>query len=340
MLYQQFFSSDDNGKLKISTITDKIDLSGSRYDPSTFIGRAKHSFGTINPTYLFFSNEYLDECRKTITNYKKGIVDTKMTADELWTRKAHYDSAFHPETGEKAFVLGRMSAQSPCNALIKGAMLTFYKNPYAVFLWHWTNQGHGALLNYCNRSGKAGSGDNQRLMTAFGCATTAGVTTALTLNALVARMSVPPLVNRFVPLLASSIAMSINIPIIRQQEIFEGIAVKDENDKILGKSSIAATSAIGTVCLSRILIAAPYMIASPVLMEYLSKTKLYRNNTWISAPFQCLLTGLILCVSAPVGCSIFPQKASINVTSLEPALQGKLATLSYTSPVVYYNKGL
>lgn len=150
------------------------------------------------------------------------------------------------------------------------------------------------------------------------------------------------MVARYVPFAAVAAANCINIPLMRQSEILNGIRVYSENGEELGSSQRAAYTSIVQVTASRITMAAPGMLLAPIIMEKLETYNWMKRIKPLHGPIQILLCGISLTLMVPVACSIFPQRSSLSIGSLEKELQESIMTRSDASNIqrVYFNKGL
>ncbi|XP_065182113.1 sideroflexin-2-like [Sycon ciliatum] len=317
----------------------RVDLSSPRWDQSTFSGRFRHFLAITDTRLLFKSDKELDKAIEVVSAHNRGEHVEGYTADQLWAAKHLVDSAIHPDTGEKMWWLGSMSFQVPGGMLITGAMLAWYKTFAAVFFWQWVNQSFNAVVNYTNRNAKSTITD-QQVALAYTSATAGATSVALVFRNLTKRA--PPLLQRYAPFAAVAAANCINIPLMRQRELLDGILVTDEHGEELGYSRKAAKKAVAQVCFSRITMAAPGMLFVPIVMELLEKKSFYQRARYLNAPIQTLLVGMSLCVMVPFGCSLFPQKSTMDVKKLEPRLQKSIAARPDGSSIrrVFYNKGL
>ncbi|CEG48352.1 sideroflexin-1-like protein [Plasmopara halstedii] len=296
-----------------------VNLDEPRWDQSTYSGRAKHFFATTNPLNVLASDADLDAAKRLVEEYKAGL-HPNLSEEEIWSAKQLVDSAFHPDTGEKNFLAGRMAFQVPGNMIISGCMMTFYRSTPAVIFWQFMNQTFNSIVNYTNRNASTGVSQEQ-LLQAYAAATTASVATALGLNKWVAKR--PKLSNgivgRLVPFVAVAAANCVNIPLMRQVELLNGIEVETDDGVKIGKSKRAAAEAVAQVVPSRILMATPGMFIPPLVMS------------------------VCLSFSTPLCCALFPQRSSMAVSALEPELQESVRQRSFKKdPVthVFYNKGL
>lgn len=112
---------------------ERLNIDAPLWDQSTFIGRFKHFLWVTDPRTCVESEEALDNAKKLVEQYRKGSEPPGTTIEQVIYAKKLYESAFHPDSGEKQNVFGRMSFQVPGGMAITGAMLQWYRYVFVVF---------------------------------------------------------------------------------------------------------------------------------------------------------------------------------------------------------------
>ncbi|XP_044740415.1 sideroflexin-2-like isoform X2 [Chrysoperla carnea] len=324
--------------------TDRIDIDKPLWDLSTFSGRVRHFAWVTDPRTCIESDKELNEAKVLVDLYRKGQEPKGVTREQIIYAKKLYESAFHPDTGEKQNIAGRMSFQVPGGMAITGAMLQFYRTVPQVVFWQWVNQSFNALVNYTNRNANSPLTTTQ-LGVAYVSATASAMVTAFGFNKMLA--NAPPILQRYVPFAAVAAANCVNIPLMRQTEILYGVDLNDENGNlVVAKSKYAAAKGISQVVLSRIIMCAPGMLVLPVIMERLEKFPWMHKIKILHMPIQVLGVGCFLTFMVPIACAIFPQTCSISTATLERFEPEEYAKLKKQydgkelPQFLYFNKGL
>lgn len=322
---------------------ERIDVDKPLWDQSTFVGRFKHFAWMTDFRTCITGEKDLDDAKELVEKYRVHKEPPGTTQEQIIYAKKLYESAFHPDSGDKQNVFGRMSFQVPGGMIITGAMLQFYKTVPAVVFWQWVNQSFNALVNYTNRNANSPTTVTQ-LGVAYVSATTSALVTALGCKSFWQKRA-SPLIQRYVPFAAVAAANCVNIPLMRQNELINGIDVQDKDGNIIGKSRLAAAKGITEVVFSRITMAAPGMIILPIIMERMEKKPWFARLSILHAPFQVMMVGCFLTVMVPAACSIFPQQAGISLATIR-RFEKELYEEMYAEhkgnlpETVYFNKGL
>ncbi|XP_047036141.1 sideroflexin-1-like [Helicoverpa zea] len=316
----------------------EINLNEPRWDQSTFGGRAKHFITLTNPLNCLATDSQLDNAKSILDEYKKTKkLPAGVDEDKLWAAKYLYDSAFHPDTGEKMVRIGRMSAQVPMNTIVTGCMITFYKTTAATVFWQWTNQTFNAIVNYTNRSGDAVITPKQ-LLASYVAACGGALSTALYLKSKVKYMN--PMYARLVPFAAVCSANFINIPMMRSNELLHGTPVFAPEGQRVGDSKKAARKGIFLVCISRVAMALPGFTFVPFITNIAENRNLFCRYPMADLPFQMALVCLCFTFATPLCCALFDQKATMHINDIEKNLKEEALKISPKTDTVYFNKGL
>lgn len=324
-------------------MSERLNIDAPLWDLNTFVGRFKHFLWVTDPRTCIVSEKTLDDAKILVEQYRKGLEPPGTSTEQVIYAKKLYESAFHPDSGEKQNVFGRMSFQVPGGMAITGAMLQFYRTSTAIVFWQWVNQSFNALVNYTNRNAKSPISTNQ-LVIAYVSATSSAMLTAVGYKAFLAKRA-SPFFQRYVPFAAVAAANCVNIPLMRQTEILNGVDCTDEDGNIIGQSRLAAVKGISQVVISRIIMCAPGMLVLPVIMEKIEPYPWMQRIKFLHAPIQVMGVGCFLSFMVPVACSLFPQRCSLSTSimaKLEPEEYEKMKNNcnGKVPAKVYFNKGL
>lgn len=138
-----------------------FDIDAPRWDQSTFMGRLKHFFNITDWRTVLLPDSRLDEAKVLVEScrwrnrliwwgylyaflpvsyflslplsLRAGSIPPGTTEEQLHYAKKLYDSAFHPDTGDRMNLTGRMSFQVPGGMAITGFMLQFYRSAFKMF---------------------------------------------------------------------------------------------------------------------------------------------------------------------------------------------------------------
>ena len=307
-----------NGKkLAMSPINEDgimpFSLTEPKYDQSTFEGRLKGILLKIDPRNVLISDAELESAQKLLERYKNNTLKEGEVDDAtLWKARETIEAVIHKPTGEKMFVLGRMSAFVLCNIpMLIGMMIHGPTSTAAGMFWQWLNQSYNVVNNYTNRAGR--EVDNASLLKTYGIGVTVACTIVFVSNQLIARVPALKSLGLLIPYLAVASAGGLNVALTRMDEIQNGITVRDASGKDVGISKSAGALAVyKTVTTRSLFLPVAPMLLPPVLMKVLNMRP---GNPALA--IEIIVIALCMGLALPCALALLPEEMELDVNDLE-----------------------
>ena len=303
-------------------------LETSRFDMASYVGRALHFIDVLGDlSMLTISAEQIAASRKLL-DAQHGASDS-----ELWRAKKIQAACVHPETGEVIAAPFRFSAFAPANLIICGGLLWASSTSLkASAFWQWINQSYNVGVNHANRS--SDSPPPERLAAAYCGATGSSVAIALALQHLGSKLQGRArLVQLTVPMIGVSVGAVVNLVMTRSEELKRGIPVADTQGNDLGRSQLAARTALAQCSATRVAWTVALLTLAPIASGAALRL-LPALPRAVAAAVDATANFGVIWLSVPLCIAIFPQHTSLPTIAVEE----RFARGGHER--VFFNKGL
>lgn len=305
------------------------------------------------PSLLYNSSSIL-EAKSIIQSSTNGY---HIESSKLELAKYITSNALHPDTGEIIPLPFRMAAHVPVNAVLLCGMLSS-KSVLGTGCWQFLNQAFNAAQFYHNRNATTSAlNDDTIIFASFLGAITGSVGVGVVLrNAALRAESIASktignnrpsairsatIFGNCVPFLAAAAAKPLQISLMRQRELQEGVEVFDKENISRGNSRIAGQVAVTSTILTRTIYLAP-MLWIPFIQSYLEKRiTLLQTSRTAAILFYTMHCAFNSAFVTPLCIALFDQRASLPVEWLESTFQNlKTSGGDKNIERLYFNKGL
>jgi tricarboxylate carrier len=325
----------------------KFSLSKPRYDQSTFAGRARHFYSLTDPRTLTSSRAEITQATSLLDQFARNNVPKGTTDAQLWRARALKEACVHPDTAEVITPVVRFAAFVPVNLVLAPYLLapSTIASAWRSSAGHWLNQSYNAGVNYANRNATS-TVPESTLLKAYIGAIASSISIAWGASALMKRagsMGRPSLVTAVratLPYLASVVAGCLNVGLIRQTELTEGVELTDHEGTAHGKSPVAGQAAIAKCCAARAAWNLPALMIPPLIMSRLALLPALRRSPRALLVTELGVIGGCLFGGVPLGLALFPQQDQISAERLGPDFQGRRDSQGQPIQTFFFNKGL
>jgi len=304
-------------------------------DPeATYLLRCWRIYSMIKPDTVLASPASIALAKAVKYEGAKDASMSTARADELCSSYVHSQSLQTiPHPLAVSWIL-------PMNIVLGGGMVqaSLTGSLPLIALSQVGNQTYNVLHFYANRN-YTGDSDLSTVAASYAAAVAFSIGGAMGIEKL-ARASKHAARLRYVgPFAAVSLATCVNMGLMRQAEILEGVKVADEFGDSMGVSKVAGRTGIGMCVFSRMATALVPMILPTIATEHAKVTwlkKLPRAHT----PFYFAALAVTIQLWTPPSLGLFRQHTHLAVEGMEPEFGSWKQKDGTVATKAYFNRGM